>query len=179
MASASSALHDSGRLDGRTGPRLRPRDWALWRNPPLVVGVVLLVTFVVLFAFMLSQTGRGEIGWTRLVLLYGTVQAVLFAALGTVFGRELVRQRAEAAERLAARADERTDQVLERIERLAGEAANGRALAAILRGEAGVLVPPGFSPDAATLVSPATPEQAVAGLAVRLRAHAEELFPAA
>ena len=155
------------------------RDWKLWRNPLQLVGLAVLVAFTALFVFMVAATGREEIGLTRLFVLYGTVQAVLFAGLGAVFGRELVRQRADAAERVASGAADRAERAADRADALIQEAANGRALAAMIRAEAMSLVPAGYQPDPESMVSPATPEQAVIALAVRLRAQVEELFPAA
>jgi hypothetical protein len=168
MATASTALHDPGRL-GRAGAI---KDWKVWRTPSTLISLALLVAFTGLFAFMLSAAGRNEIGWTRLFVLFGTVQSVLFAGLGAVFARHVLRERADTAERHANIAADRAD-------RLVQEAANGRALAAMIRAEATTLLPAGFIPDPEALVSPSTPEQAVLALAVRLRAQVEELFPAA
>jgi hypothetical protein len=175
MATASTALHDPGRL-GRAGAI---KDWKVWRTPSTLISLALLVAFTALFAFMLSAAGRNEIGWTRLFVLFGTVQSVLFAGLGAVFARHVLRERADTAERHANIAADRAERAADRADRLVQEAANGRALAAMIRAEATTLLPTGFIPDPEALVSPSTPEQAVLALAVRLRAQVEELFPAA
>lgn len=112
-------------------------------------------------------------------MLFGTVQSVLFAGLGAVFARHVLRERADTAERHANIAADRAERAADRADRLVQEAANGRALAAMIRAEATTLLPAGFTPDPEALVSPSTPEQAVLALAVRLRAQVEELFPAA
>ena len=96
-----------------------------------------------------------------------------------MFARHVLRERADTAERHANIAADRAERAADRADRLVQEAANGPALAAMIRAEATTLLPAGFIPDPEALVSPSTPEQAVLAFAVRLRAQVEELFPAA
>jgi hypothetical protein len=69
---------------------------AEWLKPPVVVGLVVLIAFLLAFRFMLGEVGNAaELHWTRLVYLYGTVEAIVFAAAGAIFGTTVTRQRAE------------------------------------------------------------------------------------
>ena len=78
-------------------------------------------------------------------MLFGTVQSVLFAGLGAVFARHVLRERADTAERHANIAADRAERAADRADRLVQEAANGRALAAMIRAEATTLLPAGFT----------------------------------
>ena len=61
--------------------------------------VGLLIGFVVLFVVMVeSTTTKSDLAWTRLVYLFGSAEALVFAAVGWLFGSEVHRERAESAE---------------------------------------------------------------------------------
>jgi hypothetical protein len=58
--------------------------------------------------------------WERLVYVFGAIEAIAFAAIGWVFGREVNRQRAESAEQRAKEAEEQKDDEKEKGRTLAG-----------------------------------------------------------
>jgi hypothetical protein len=73
-----------------------------------VVTIALLVVAGVFVTFLLRQLGASETEWSRAVFVWSGVEAVLFAAVGWFFGKEVNRERAEAAEREAAKAQAET-----------------------------------------------------------------------
>lgn len=85
-------------------------------------GLALLAFFVLLF-YLLSQVQElSDIAWTRAVYLLTGVEAIVFAAMGFVFGREVQRGRAEKAE-------ERADVQADRADANLHAAMQGRVLA--------------------------------------------------
>jgi hypothetical protein len=80
-----------------------------------VVAILALVFFVWFIYYMLGLKASPEGEWTRSVYLFAGVEAIAFAAAGFLFGREVNRQQAENSEINAQRA------------------ANGRALAEVIR----------------------------------------------
>jgi hypothetical protein len=84
-----------------------------------VVTVAVLAVFFVGIAYMAVQAGPGTADdqWERWVYLLTGVEAVTFAAVGWLFGKEVNRQRAENAE--------------ERAKDSEKDASNGKALAAL------------------------------------------------
>jgi hypothetical protein len=137
-----------------------------WKDSAFWVAIAIIGGFVALLGYMISQLGAGEVRWTRLAFLYGTVEAVLFAAVGAIFGTRVQRERAEHAEARASDAEKRADEHAE-------DAVKGRTLAAAAKAEAMTAAPGGaqFSFEATEPV----PEN-VAPVA-RLATLAEQLFP--
>jgi hypothetical protein len=89
------------------------------------------VIFWAVFSVLLVRTANttDEILWTRLAWIFGSVQALAFAAAGALFGTAVQRDRAEKAEERAASAQSDADAQRD-------DASKGRALAAILQAEA-------------------------------------------
>lgn len=70
-------------------------------SPPRVqicFAVVILALFVALIVVMVLSRNSPEGAWKNLVYVFGSVEALLFTAVGWVFGREVHRAQAEAAE---------------------------------------------------------------------------------
>lgn len=86
---------------------------------PTAVAIIVLVGYAVTVGVMYFLIGSGETQWTRAHLLLSGVEAIAFAAAGFLFGREVHRGQAAAAE---ARADANQK-----------AAEGGRALAAMVR----------------------------------------------
>ncbi len=98
----------------------------------LPVGLALLSAFVVLFVIMVRTANTSdEVHWSRLTYLFGSAEAIVFAFIGWLFGREVHRQRAEVAEKSARQAEERTDAAgaALRQEAVARSSAEARGLA--------------------------------------------------
>ena len=90
------------------------------------VGIFLLTNLVL---FFFADT-TNEI-WTRWLFLYNGIQAVAFAGAGFLFGKEVNRGRAEAAENTADQERQRADEAQE-------GAASGKAMAAQIKEKARV-----------------------------------------
>lgn len=146
-----------------------PRAPALtWSSPVLWVGIGVLLCFAAVFVFMLSELDAGEVRWNRMTFLYGTVEALVFAAAGALFGTQVQRER-------VVKAEERAEDAEKKAESNADAAASGRTLAKAAKVEAMTTAPElaqyGFSPQAGV-----TPTEEAAPV-YRLATLAEELFP--
>jgi hypothetical protein len=62
-------------------------------------------------AFLLSEVGVSQESWQREVYLLSGVEAVVFAAVGWLFGKEVHREQAEKAEANAQAAEAKTEAV--------------------------------------------------------------------
>lgn len=92
--------------------------------------VGILALFAVLVVYMLSKAqSSSEIHWSRMVFLYGGVEAVVFAAGGALFGRQVERAKSQAAE-------QRADKAEKAASAAQGDAEAGRALRAAVQAEA-------------------------------------------
>jgi hypothetical protein len=75
---------------------------------PYVVAIGVLVGFGFMLQHMLGLAKADEAEWARYVYLFGSIEAVAFAATGFLFGKEVHREQAKKAEE---RADEAQQQV--------------------------------------------------------------------
>jgi hypothetical protein len=99
------------------------------------VAVALLIGFLVLVVVMLFMTGSStEIVWQRRVYIFGGAEAIVFTAVGWIFGREVnrsavqtVKQQANDAKKDADAAREETRQHADAAARAEQEAAAERA----------------------------------------------------
>src|SRR5436309_2357896 len=96
---------------------------------PTVVAIVVLVAFGLLLVYMMGKVHTDQQTWDRRVYLYGSVEAIVFAAAGGLFGREVNRQRAEDARTDAAKAQEKATTAEADAREQARGAIAGRALA--------------------------------------------------
>jgi type VI protein secretion system component VasK len=71
-----------------------------------MVGVVVLIAFGAFVTYLIRQVAASEQAWSRMVYLYGGVEAIAFAAAGYFFGREVHRERADNAEKKEAKSAE-------------------------------------------------------------------------
>ena len=99
----------------------------------LAIAVCLLVGFSVVVALMLGYAET----WEQRVYVFGAVQAIVFTAVGWVFGREVNRQSAETAKQDAAEAKQDAKVKGEEARELAVEAEKGRMLAAAVEAAGG------------------------------------------
>lgn len=90
----------------------------------VIVAAIVIAVFVVFGAFLVFNADtENSTEWERWVYVFGAAEAVAFAAIGWMFGREVNRQRAEKAEEGAEKA--RTD--------AQSEHAKGATLAGLVR----------------------------------------------
>jgi hypothetical protein len=120
-----------------------PSNAARW-TWQFIVAVVLLVAFAALIAAMMLLANGGDTVWQRRVYVFGAAQAIVFTAIGWLFGREVNRSTVESAKSDAAQAKqeaasarhEATEKTLEAAEAekvAAEEKTKGRAVKALVR----------------------------------------------
>lgn len=76
----------------------------------VTVAVVLLFAFGLLVYYLNGKAdGESELAWQRRVYLFGGVEAIVFTAVGWIFGREVNRQQVDAAENRANMSEQKAD----------------------------------------------------------------------
>lgn len=95
-----------------------------------------LVVWLGFSVVLLFQTDATEVIWTRVAWVYGSVQAIAFAAAGALFGTAVSRDSVEKAE-------ERADAATTEAEANKNDATRGKVLAAAVQAEAAVVAPRG------------------------------------
>jgi hypothetical protein len=109
----------------------RPRwSWQFW------VAVALVVAFVALAVAMLGLADGSDQAWQRRVYIFGAVEAVVFTAVGWLFGREVHRAEAETAKQDAVDARQEAAAARQEAKQNAGTAAEATAAAAAERAQA-------------------------------------------
>lgn len=94
------------------------------------VAVIAIVGFGVLVAYLFADaSSTSEQVWLRRVYLFGGVEAIVFAAVGWLFGREVNRQQAQEAQQ---RAEESDKTARQESARAAGLDARGKAMKAAI-----------------------------------------------
>jgi hypothetical protein len=93
---------------------------------PLYVAIAAIALWAVFVVVMFLLSDSGETRWTRAVYIFGSVEAIAFAAAGALFGVTVQRERVDRAEKKAD-ANEK-------------DAASGRALAAVNLADGGQVV---------------------------------------
>lgn len=125
----------------------------------VTVGLLLLFAAVV-FWLMIAADNTEETVWQRRVYLFGAVQAIVFTAVGWLFGREVNRSAVEAGKEAAAdakkeAADARTEAGVKAEEAAAAQQAavaertKGEVVAAVVAHSQPAGRPQSFSTDAA------------------------------
>jgi len=79
----------------------------------LIVAVVLLALFLGLAVWMLLLADSSDAVWKNRAYVFGSVEAIVFTAVGWLFGREVNRAQAETAQESADKAREVADQKTE------------------------------------------------------------------
>jgi hypothetical protein len=76
----------------------------------VTIAVVLLLAFGLLVYYLNGKAdGENELAWQRRIYLFGGVEAIVFTAVGWIFGREVNRQQVDAAENRANASDQKAD----------------------------------------------------------------------
>lgn len=74
----------------------------------LATAAVVLIAFAVVLGYMIHIAGSADDKlWTRSTYLFGSIEAIAFAAAGFIFGKEVHRQQAANAEKRANVAEEK------------------------------------------------------------------------
>jgi hypothetical protein len=93
---------------------------ALW------VAIFAIVVWIGFSIFLIVKAGTNETEWTRIAWVFGSIQAIAFAAAGALFGTAVQQRNVDNAQQQAVSAKKDADQQRE-------TAANGRALAAVVQ----------------------------------------------
>lgn len=71
---------------------------------PWIFAAGILIAYFFLVKYMLNNVTLDEKVWVKLTYVFGSVEAIVFAAVGFIFGREVNRSRAVIAESKAKKA---------------------------------------------------------------------------
>ena len=63
-----------------------------------LVAIIALAAFAVFISYLLRQIAATDQEWARMIYLLSGIEAIVFAAAGFLFGREVHRKRADDAE---------------------------------------------------------------------------------
>lgn len=77
---------------------------------PYIIAIGVLIAYGFFISFLIKKVGTEELDWSRLIYLFSGVEAIVFAAAGFLFGREVNRKRAENAEEGKKLADEQKEE---------------------------------------------------------------------
>ncbi len=99
----------------------------------LVVAILAVIGFPIFLYYMLGLTKVEEIEWNRAVYLFSGVEAIVYAAVGYLFGKDVNRERAEKAEE---RADAAMESELEYQKKAIDAEKSGKCLVKFLMLEA-------------------------------------------
>lgn len=78
---------------------------------------ILIIYLIFLFIILYKAQSTNELNWTRMIYLFTGVEAIVFAAIGYVFGKDVHRQRAETAEKNAEKKAVEAENAKKQIER--------------------------------------------------------------
>lgn len=105
----------------------------------VVVAVLILVGFTVLMIFLSGQVhSANDTSWSRYLYLFGAAEAIVFTAVGWLFGQEVNRK---AANEAGARADGATAKAEDAAVLAAAQTAKGEALRAGIEARAAGATP--------------------------------------
>jgi hypothetical protein len=93
---------------------------------PMIIAALAILAWLGFIIVMALSANSGDTEWARLAYVFGSVEAIAFAAAGALFGVTVQRDRVEKAEKVA--------------EQNAQDAASGRALAAVNLADEGQVV---------------------------------------
>lgn len=116
-----------------------------WRRL-FYVAVAILCAFLVLAVVMIILAADGDAAWQRRIYIFGSVQAIVFTAVGWLFGREVHRSAAEVAVQQLRDARRETEQARSETARYAAVAAELQAKTVAIRAAASS--PSGYGPEA-------------------------------
>ncbi|PKA97242.1 hypothetical protein B0O79_0895 [Flavobacteriaceae bacterium MAR_2009_75] len=69
-----------------------------WFSFEKLIAFAVLVFYGFFIHFLIGKVDSGDPSWSRLIYLFSGVEAIVFAAVGFLFGKEVNRRRAEKAE---------------------------------------------------------------------------------
>lgn len=93
------------------------------------VAIIILIVYLAFIAFMLFKSEAEDLSWSRMLYLFSGIEAIVFAALGYVFGKDIHRIRAEKAEENVDEAKKETDKAKKETENAKKEADDAKKTA--------------------------------------------------
>jgi hypothetical protein len=130
-------------------------------GPALYVAMFAVLVWLAFTVFMFANTDSDETTWARQAWIFGSVEAVAFAAAGALFGTAVQRERAEKAEERAKDAEKVAEENRE-------TASKGLAYATNIQAEASLAAAGGDTPGGVAMGGPGGEE-----VDSTLRRHAE------
>jgi hypothetical protein len=100
---------------------------ASWTTPPVLVGIGVLLVFVGLVGW--AMAARNDLGWDHIVYIFGSVEAIAFAAAGAIFGTQVQRSQTQAAQQQVTEERSRADEAQANAQRHSQHAGEAIALA--------------------------------------------------
>ncbi|MDX1363366.1 MAG: hypothetical protein R3243_04085 [Arenibacter latericius] len=82
---------------------------------PYIIAVGVLIGYGFFIYFLIGKSNAKELDWSRLIYLFSGVEAIVFAAVGFLFGREVNRKRAENAEKSSELAEKQKEVIKEQV----------------------------------------------------------------
>jgi len=101
------------------------------QSPAFWVGLLVLIGFAGLVAWTLGV--RGDTNWDRVVYIFGSVEAIAFAAAGAIFGTQVQRQQVQAAQAQASAERTRANEAQSTVQQHVAKAAQAKALAVAVK----------------------------------------------
>lgn len=71
---------------------------------PWIFALIILVAYSLFLKYLLGKTQVEDNEWMKLTYIFGSLEAIVFTAVGFIFGREVNRSRAVTAEKDADKA---------------------------------------------------------------------------
>lgn len=87
----------------------QPKSFDIFKFISFIAALLALIGFTIFINFLLKKVSVIDWQWIRLMDLFGSVEAIVFAAAGFIFGREVNRQRANSAEKDVKKKEEEVD----------------------------------------------------------------------
>jgi hypothetical protein len=123
LQEASTGKSQTARSGGGSSASPKLTGAALW------VAIFAIAVWIGFSIFLIAKAGTNETEWTRIAWVFGSIQAIAFAAAGALFGTAVQQQNVNNAQEQATSAKKDAD-------RQRDAAVKGRALAAVMQAEA-------------------------------------------
>ena len=81
------------------------------------LAVIIFIAYMIFIIYLATKASVDDVLWTRLLYLFTGIEAIVFAALGYVFGKDINRVRAENAEKATEKAKKEEVKAKEAVEK--------------------------------------------------------------
>ena len=109
-----------------------------------IIAILLLIAYGIFMVYLLKVIETKEPTWSRMMMLFTSLEALAFTAAGYIFGREVHKKRAEIAESEKEKAQNEAEEAKADKQK---ERDKGLSLASMLVGNSGGLGISGFQPQ--------------------------------